>query len=118
MILVDSSVWIDHFHSRVSMLAGLLETGEVHTHPFIIGELACGTLKNRAEILSLLASLPSAVVATDAETLFFIERHRLMGKGLGYIDVHLLVSTSLTTDARLWTRDKRVMEVATRLRLH
>ena len=87
------------------------------THPFVIGELACGTLKDRAEILALLASLPSANVGTDDETLLYIERHRLMGKGIGYIDAHLLVSVTLTDEARLWTADKRLAEIATNLRL-
>jgi predicted nucleic acid-binding protein len=117
VILVDTSVWIDHFHQRVPALADLLEAGEVMTHPFVIGELACGTLKNRDQILGLLASLPPAVVATDEETLFYIEQHRLMGKGLGYIDTHLLVSVALTDDAQLWTRDKRLADVAKALRL-
>ncbi|HEX6099221.1 MAG TPA: PIN domain-containing protein [Thermoanaerobaculia bacterium] len=117
MILVDTSVWIDHFHRRVPALADLLEAGEVLTHPFVIGELACGTLKNRKEILELLSSLPAAVVATDQETLFYIEQHKLMGKGLGYMDAHLLVSVTLTEDARLWTRDKRLADVARMLRV-
>ncbi len=117
MIVADTSVWIDHLHKSIPALADLLEAGEVMTHPFIIGELACGTLKNRAEILGLLASLPSADVGTDDETLLYIERHRLAGKGLGYIDAHLLVSVTLTDGVLLWTRDKRLKEIAGALRL-
>lgn len=117
MILVDTSVWIDHLHARISRLADLLEAGEVMTHAFIIGELACGTLKDRDEVLECLASLPAAVMATDEETLLFIGRHRLMGKGIGYIDAHLLASVRLTDDVGLWTRDKRLGEIARSLRL-
>lgn len=117
MILVDTSVWIDHLRAGVPALVEALETGDVMTHPFVIGELACGTLKNRGEILALLADLPSATVGTDDETLQYIERHRLMGKGIGYIDAHLLVSVTLTDEARLWTTDKRLAEIATNLRL-
>ena len=113
MILVDTSVWIDHFRHVNAELAAALETGSVLTHPFIIGELACGDLKNRRDILDLLESLPSAVVATDAEALLFIEERRLMAKGVGYIDVHLLASIALTDDAELWTLDKKLATFAT-----
>lgn len=112
MILVDTSVWIDHFRRGNAALAEALEREDVLTHPFVIGELACGELKNRREVLDLLAALPSAVVAGDEETLLFIERRRLMGKGLGYIDVHLLASTTLTDQALLWTLDKRLATLA------
>jgi predicted nucleic acid-binding protein len=84
----------------------------VFTHPFVIGELACGQLKSRTEVLGLLAALPQARVAQDQEVLFFIERHGLMGRGIGYIDAHLLAATALTEDARLWTRDKRLDALA------
>lgn len=117
MILVDTSVWVDHLRKGVPELAALLERGAVLVHPFVIGELACGNLKNRSELLALLASLPSSVVADDAETMLFIEHRKLMGKGIGYIDAHLLASVTLTTDARLWTRDKRLAELASQLRL-
>jgi predicted nucleic acid-binding protein len=117
LILVDTSVWVDHLRKGVPELAEVLERGDVLVHPFVIGELACGNLENRSEVLDLLASLPSAVVAEDAEALLFIEQRKLMGKGVGYIDAHLLASVTLTTDAQLWTRDKRLAEVATRLRL-
>jgi len=117
VILVDTSVWVDHLQKGVPALAESLEEGEVMTHPFVIGELACGNLKNRREVLHLLAVLPSAIVASHEETLRFIERRALMGKGIGYIDAHLLASVTLTQDTRLWTRDKRLALVAAELRL-
>ncbi len=112
MILVDTSVWIDHFRKGNESLIDALEREDVLTHPFVLGELACGDLKKRREILDLLAALPSAQLASDEETLLFIERRRLMGKGLGYIDVHLLASVELTDGARLWTLDKGLAAVA------
>lgn len=117
MILVDTSVWVDHLRKTVPALAEALESGDVMTHPFVIGELACGNLRNRDEILGLLTALPSAVVATHEETLLFVERRRLMGKGIGYVDVHLLASVALTAGARLWTRDRRLGAVAADLRV-
>lgn len=117
MILVDTSVWVDHLQKGSSTLADALERGEVLTHPFVIGELACGSMKNRRRVLDLLAALPSAVVATDEEVLLLIERQQLMGKGLGYMDVHLLASVKLTDDAWLWTRDKDLRAAAAELRL-
>ena len=108
MILVDTSVWIDHLHKSVPALVAALGRDEVLTHPFVIGELACGELRNRKEVLDLLSKLPRAVVASDDETLQLIEARRLMGKGLGYIDVHLLASAILS-NARLWTADKRLL---------
>jgi predicted nucleic acid-binding protein len=117
MILVDTSVWIDHLRRGSSALAEALEREEVMVHPFVIGELACGNLKHRSETLGLLAALPSAAVATDGETLQFIEHHRLMGRGIGWIDVHLLASVMITDGASLWTRDKRLHAVAGKLRV-
>jgi hypothetical protein len=117
MILVDTSVWVDHLRSNDPALVSALETGIVLTHPFVIGELACGTLKNRGEVLALLQDLPAAPVATDAEALTFIEARSLMGRGIGYIDVHLLASAALAGDARLWTRDRRLAGVAADIQL-
>ena len=117
MILVDTSVWIDHFQKAIPPLASALEREDVMIHPFVVGELACGELKRRSEVLDLLAALPSAVAATDGEALRFIDEHRLMGKGIGYIDVHLLASVVLTAAAQLWTNDKRLRAVAARLRI-
>ncbi len=112
MILVDTSVWVDHLRSGDAALAALLEASEVLTHPFVIGELACGNLANRGVILTLLDDLPSVTVAADNEVLFFIERHTLMGRGIGYVDAHLLAGATLGTDTRLWTRDRRLRSVA------
>jgi predicted nucleic acid-binding protein len=111
MILVDTSVWIEHFRSGSIELGTLLNEGAVACHPFIIGELACGNLKNRVEILSLLKELPMASCAEDDEVLQFINDHKLMGKGLGYIDIHLLMS-ALLTRVPLWTLDKRLHETS------
>lgn len=117
MILLDTSVWIDHLRQGDAKVASALQSGLVLTHPFVIGELACGQLKSRAEILGLLAALPQARVAQEQEVLFFIERHGLMGRGIGYIDAHLLTATALTEGARLWTRDKRLDSLARELEL-
>ena len=117
MILVDTSVWIDHLRSGESLLAHALESGQVLMHPFVVGELACGNLQQRDEVLRLLGDLPSAPTATDQEVLNLIERRALMGWGIGYIDVHLLASTALAADARIWTRDRRLERVATELEL-
>lgn len=99
------------------MLAEALENQEVLSHPFVIGELACGEMKRRREMLGLLSDLPSSIVASDEEVLEFIERHRLMGKGIGYTDVHLLASVMLTEGTQLWTREKRLAAVGTSLRI-
>ena len=112
MILVDTSVWIDHLRAGDKGLQALLNTGQVLMHPFILGELACGNLRNRNEVLTLLNALPRATVANDYEVLLFIERHSLMGRGIGYIDAHLLGSVALCAPARLWTRDKRLAAIA------
>ena len=117
MILVDTSVWIDHLRSGESALATALEGGQVLMHPFVIGELACGNLDNRAEVLKLLGDLPAAPTAMDSEVLGLIERRALMGRGIGYIDVHLLASTALADTARIWTRDRRLAVAAADLEL-
>jgi predicted nucleic acid-binding protein len=117
VILVDTSVWVDHFQKHVPALAEVLERELVVMHPFVIGELACGNLKQRDDVLALLAALPSAAVATDRETLLLIERRKLMGKGIGYIDAHLLASVIVDDDVQLWTRDRRLRAVAADLRL-
>ncbi|HEX7124710.1 MAG TPA: type II toxin-antitoxin system VapC family toxin [Thermodesulfobacteriota bacterium] len=117
MILVDTSVWVDHLRRGDAALAAALEAVEVCIHPFVLGELACGTLRNRREVLELLARLPGVPVATDEEALEFIERRALMGRGIGYIDVHLLASAALAGTVRLWTRDRRLAAVAADLGL-
>ncbi len=117
MILVDTSVWIDHLRAADEHLVSLLNDGRVLTHPMVIGELACGSLPERNEVLSLLARLPRVPVAADDEVLILIERHGLMGRGIGYIDAHLLASAALAETALLWTRDRRLSSVAAGLRL-
>ena len=112
MILVDSSVWIDHLRAGEPGLVELLNSNNVLSHPFVVGELACGNLKNRKMVLSLLQDLPTIQVATDDEVLFFVERHELMGRGIGYVDAHLLAAVMLEGTAKLWTRDKRLDSVA------
>ena len=114
MILVDTSVWIEHFRSGTIGLDSLLHDGRALCHPFIIGELACGNLANRAEILALLSELPMAARATNTEALQFIESRKLMGRGLGYIDIHLLMS-ALLTGVPLWTLDRMLHETSTTL---
>jgi hypothetical protein len=117
MILVDTSVWVDHLRSNDSALISALQAGTVLTHPFVVGELACGNLKNRGEVIALLQDLPAAPVATHAEALAFIEARSLMGRGIGYIDIHLLASAALAGDTRLWTRDRRLAGVAAGIQL-
>jgi predicted nucleic acid-binding protein len=117
VILVDSSVWVDHLRRGDAMLSRLLEHGQVLAHPFVTGELALGSLKKRAIILAALQALPQAVIAHDEEVLRFIDQHTLYSLGIGYIDAHLLASARLTTDGLLWTRDKRLHAAAERLGL-
>jgi predicted nucleic acid-binding protein len=114
VILVDTSVWIDHFRVGRLPLRKLLYEEEVLTHPFVIGELACGIVRNRSEILQLLRALPEARVAEHEEVLKFVEAKRLFGRGIGWVDVHLLAAVLLSA-ATLWTLDKRLADVATAL---
>lgn len=116
MILVDTSVWIDHFRRGNARLAELLMEGDVLMHPLVFGELACGGLRNRAEILRLLEALPRAVTASFDETLDFLDTRKLYGKGLGWIDVSLLASARLTS-CTLWTLDKALAREAARVQL-
>jgi len=108
VILVDTSVWVDHLHAGNKVLAALLDAGMVLAHPFVVGELALGNLRQRDIVLTALSDLPQACVATATEVLHFIARHALFGRGIGYVDLHLLVSVRLTAGAELWTRDKRL----------
>jgi len=117
MILVDSSVWIDHLRHDDPILSRLLDTRQILTHPFVIGELALGSLRQRDVILGALRGLPRARVASDDEVQAFIDRHALHGTGIGYVDTHLLAGTMLTADAQFWTRDKRLYQIASRLGL-
>ncbi|TDY02875.1 type II toxin-antitoxin system VapC family toxin [Thiohalophilus thiocyanatoxydans] len=117
MILVDTSVWVDHLRVGDATLEELLNHSQVLMHPFVLGELACGNLRNRGKVLQLLGNLPQATVASEAEVLFFIERHTLMGRGIGYIDAHLLAAVTLSGSTQLWTRDKRLRSITEDLNL-
>jgi len=114
MILVDTNVWVNHFRKTNHELVEHLNNGSVACHPFILGELACGNLANRAEILMLLQALPSTPNVEPDEILYFIDKNSLMGRGLGYVDVHLLASVILGNDV-LWTADRRLREAAAEL---
>lgn len=115
MILVDTTVWVDHLRRNDAGLVDLLMRSAVVMHPFVVGEIACGSLRDRKSILGLLQDLPAAVVANGDEVLHFIERHALHGKGIGYVDVHLLASVALSERTRLWTRDLKLRRVAAAL---
>jgi hypothetical protein len=117
VILVDTSIWVDHLRSGDKVLTSLLDANLVLSHPFVIGELALGHLRQSELVLGLLQDLPQATVATDEEVLRFIGRHALTGLGIGYVDAHLLAATRLTAGASLWTRDKRLLAAAGRLGL-
>jgi predicted nucleic acid-binding protein len=111
VILVDTSVWIDHFRSSNRILCGLLDDGQVLVHPFVLGEVACGNLQNRQEIVALMRALPMVPKASDGEILSFIEQRNLMGRSVGLIDIHLLASC-LMQPCPLWTVDRRLKTVA------
>lgn len=118
MILVDTSVWVDHLRVGHPVLARLLRQGQVLGHPWVTGEIALGSLSQRRQVLALLDGLPQAEVATAVEVSNFLERHQLYALGIGYVDVQLLAATALTQNARLWTGDKRLATAAIRLHLH
>jgi predicted nucleic acid-binding protein len=111
MVLVDTSVWIDHFRGNSPALAALLNNATVLTHPFVLGELACGNMKNRGEVLGSLELLPAALLATHEETLRLVQDHRLWGRGIGWADAHLLAS-ALLSNCALWTLDDRLAQAA------
>jgi hypothetical protein len=116
MTLVDTSVWVDHFRRRNGRLDTLLQDGHVVCHPFVVGELACGNLRNRQEILGLLAALPEATTAEHREVLHLVDVAGLFGRGLGWVDAHLLASARLTGCA-FWTLDNRLRRAAASLNL-
>ena len=116
MILVDTSVWVDHLRHGEGLLHDLLSSGQVVTHPFIIGELSCGNLRHRSDILGLLEALPQVDLASHAEVLHLVNARGLHGKGLGWIDVHILASSLLSRTA-LWTKDRRLAAVAKALHI-
>lgn len=115
MILVDTSIWIDHLRASDERLARLLDAGQVLAHPFVTGELALGNLGNRNAVLGALQDLPQAGVATEPEVLRFIGEKGLFGLGIGYIDAHLLAAVLLTPGSLLWTRDKRLLAASAQL---
>ncbi len=114
MILVDTSVWIDHLRNADPRLTRLLLNEQVLCHPFVVGELACGTMRRRVEVLSLLQHLPTAPPVDHDEVLSFVDGHRLMGAGLGWVDANILASTCLSGQ-QLWTKDRRLAAAAGRL---
>lgn len=115
MILVDTAVWIDHLRDDEPHLTALLDRGLVLAHPWVTGELALGSIRNRAEILRLLDDLPQATVATAAEVRELVEQHELFGLGIGFVDAQLLAAIMLSADAALWTRDRQLRAAAERL---
>ena len=115
MVLTDTSVWIDHLRINDPQLFALLDRREIVIHPMVIGELACGNLPNRYDVLEQLQGLPQVTVATDDEVLFFIEHHQLMGTGISYIDAHLLTASVLHGATQIWTRDRRMMTISDEL---
>jgi predicted nucleic acid-binding protein len=115
MILVDTSIWIDHLHRSDATLSDLLQEAQVCVHPMVIGELALGSLRDRQTVLGLLADLPIAPVATNAEVLAFVDANGLYGIGLSLVDAHLLAALRLSLSNRLWTRDRRLRLAAERL---
>lgn len=117
MILVDTSIWIDHLRRKDAALGVLLNAGRVLTHPFVIGELMLGGLRHSGDVIAALQELPRAVTATDEEMPQFIDRQALANAGIGYVDAHLLAAVTLTQGASLWTRDQRLSAVAVRLAL-
>ena len=117
MILADTSVWVDHLRVSDKALVTLLDAGMVLAHPFVIGELALGSLRQRETVLRALAGLPHVGAVTDAEALHFIERHALFGRGIGYIDAHLLAAVRLAAGTELWTHDKKLHSIAVQLGL-
>lgn len=117
MILVDTSVWIDHFRRGIAALEHALSQGAVVIHPFVTGELACGMLKDRDRTLAGLSDLPQVIPAADDEVLALIERQRLFGRGVGLVDLHLVASTLLTPGTRLWTLDRRLLRLTQKLNI-
>jgi len=114
MILVDTSIWIDHFRTSEPQLVSLLSRNEVLSHHFVVGEIALGSVAKRADVLRYMTNLPLSLAATHDEVMTFIDRHQLANTGLGYVDAHLLASAALTTGAALWSRDKNLRAAAAR----
>ena len=117
MVLIDTSAWIEHLRGKTDVVEELLTADEVLIHPFVIGEIACGNLTNRGEVLSTLHKLPALSVTDDSSVLYFIEQKNLSGLGIGYIDAHLLASVVLEPPTRVLTLDKRFRAVAEAMQL-
>ena len=117
MILVDTSVWVDHMRVADELLTSLLDNYQVYVHPFVIGELALGFTRQRDALLSALPLMPHAIMAGDELVLRLIDQHRLFSRGIGYVDAHLLASARLTPETSLWTRDGRLAAAAEQLGL-
>lgn len=116
-VLADTSIWVDHFRRADVRLAGLLDRGDIVTHPFVIGELLLGGVPKASDMLDDLNTLPKATIASNDEVLDFIVKRKLAGLGIGYVDAHLLASTMLTIEAKIWTHDKRLLAAAGSLKL-
>jgi hypothetical protein len=117
MILADTSIWVDHLRVGSKSLTSALLDADIMIHPYVIGELALGNLKNRNALLSYLSELPQATVTTFSETLYFIEQNQLMTKGIGWVDASLLAATALTPHSHIWTRDRSLARAAGELNL-
>jgi len=112
LILIETSIWIDHFRASDRQVVSILDDGRLLVHPFVIGEIMLGNMRGREHIADMLGRMPQAIVANADEMLAFISLNRLGGRGIGYVDAHLLASARLTADARLWSRDKRLAAIA------
>ena len=115
MILADSSVWIDHLIVEDPHLVSMLDQQEILIHPMVIGELACGNMRDRADMMRLFRRLPKILAASHDEVLFLIEYHQMMGRGIGFIDAHLLAAAVMSAPTQLWTKDRRLMALASEL---
>ena len=118
MILVDTSVWVDHFRHGNAQLVHLLNATEVCMHPMIVGELACGNLAHRKKILNLLQNLELVPEASHSEVMYLLDAHNLMGRGVGFVDLHLLSSSLLSSNTALWTLDRRLAMIASELKVN
>lgn len=116
-VLADTSIWVDHFRRADARLIGLLDRGDIVTHPFVVGELLLGGVPKTSGMLDDLNTLPKATIASNDEVLDFIVKRKLSGLGIGYVDAHLLASTMLTVEASMWTHDKRLLSAAQSLKL-
>jgi predicted nucleic acid-binding protein len=117
MTLVDTSVWVDHLNNADPGLQKMLNAGRVLIHPFVIGEIACGSLRSRRQTLGLLAALPQVSVASHSEVLYLLESHRLGGAGIGWVDAHLLAAVKISGLAKIWTRDRALRGAARSLKI-